>query len=93
MSGMYIYGMNIWFLMVTLACGSLMFGCAFLQLSLQIILVVIFYPCIFFSCSEKMINLFKVKAKQRETAENANGKPPVKKQTAGELRLHKGIMS
>ena len=39
-----------------------------------------------------MINLFKVKAKQRETAENVNGKAPVKKQTAGELRLHKGIV-
>lgn len=38
-----------------------------------------------------MINLFKVKAKQRETAENVNGKTPVKKQTAGELRLHKDI--
>ncbi|KAL9238189.1 hypothetical protein vseg_012650 [Gypsophila vaccaria] len=38
-----------------------------------------------------MINLFKVKAKQRENAENLNGKAPVKKQTAGELRLHKDI--
>lgn len=38
-----------------------------------------------------MINLFKVKAKQRETAETCNGKTPVKKQSAGELRLHKGI--
>lgn len=37
-----------------------------------------------------MIKLFKVKEKQRENAENANGKGPVKKQTAGELRLHKG---
>ncbi|CAA3020702.1 NEDD8-conjugating enzyme Ubc12-like [Olea europaea subsp. europaea] len=38
-----------------------------------------------------MIKLFKVKEKQRELAENANGKPPVKKQSAGELRLHKDI--
>lgn len=37
-----------------------------------------------------MIKLFKVKEKQRELAENSNGKPPVKKQSAGELRLHKG---
>nr|POE60509.1 isoform 2 of nedd8-conjugating enzyme ubc12 [Quercus suber] len=39
----------------------------------------------------KMIKLFKVKEKQRELAENANGKTPVKKQSAGELRLHKDI--
>ncbi|KAL3351581.1 hypothetical protein AABB24_019917 [Solanum stoloniferum] len=38
-----------------------------------------------------MIKLFKVKEKQRELAENANGKPPIKKQSAGELRLHKDI--
>ncbi|KAM7516284.1 hypothetical protein LguiA_005867 [Lonicera macranthoides] len=38
-----------------------------------------------------MIRLFKVKEKQREVAENSNGKGPVKKQTAGELRLHKDI--
>lgn len=37
-----------------------------------------------------MIKLFKVKEKQRELAENANGKTPVKKQSAGELRLHRG---
>lgn len=37
-----------------------------------------------------MIKLFKVKEKQRELAENASGGPPVKKQSAGELRLHKG---
>ncbi|KAF7809747.1 NEDD8-conjugating enzyme Ubc12 [Senna tora] len=36
-----------------------------------------------------MIKLFKVKEKQRELAENASGGAPVKKQTAGELRLHK----
>ncbi|KAG9135770.1 hypothetical protein Leryth_002497 [Lithospermum erythrorhizon] len=39
----------------------------------------------------KMINLFKVKEKRKELAENANGRPPVKKQSAGELRLHKDI--
>ncbi|KAG6588622.1 NEDD8-conjugating enzyme Ubc12, partial [Cucurbita argyrosperma subsp. sororia] len=38
-----------------------------------------------------MIKLFKVKEKQREIAKNADGKPPVKKQTAGELRLQKDI--
>jgi hypothetical protein len=38
-----------------------------------------------------MIKLFKVKEKQREIAENANGKTPVKKQSAGELRLHRGM--
>lgn len=38
-----------------------------------------------------MINLFKVKAKQKENAENVNGRTHVKKQTAGELRLHKDI--
>lgn len=41
----------------------------------------------------KMIKLFKVKEKQREIAENANGKTPVKKQSAGELRLHKGLVT
>ena len=44
-----------------------------------------------FGRCRKMIKLFKVKEKQREIAENAKGKPPVKKQSAGELRLHKGI--
>lgn len=39
----------------------------------------------------EMIKLFKVKEKQRELAENANGKSPIKKQSAGELRLHKDI--
>lgn len=39
-----------------------------------------------------MIKLFKVKEKQRELAENASGGGPVKKQTAGELRLHKGFL-
>lgn len=38
-----------------------------------------------------MIRLFKIKEKQREVAENSNGKGPVKKLTAGELRLHKGF--
>jgi len=36
-----------------------------------------------------MIKLFKVKEKQRET-QSADGKPPVKKQSSGELRLQKG---
>nr|DAD39064.1 TPA_asm: hypothetical protein HUJ06_013387 [Nelumbo nucifera] len=38
-----------------------------------------------------MIKLFKVKEKQREMSENANGRAPIKKQSAGELRLHKGF--
>ncbi|KAJ7958063.1 Ubiquitin-conjugating enzyme family protein [Quillaja saponaria] len=38
-----------------------------------------------------MIRLFKVKEKQREASENANGMVPVNKQSAGELRLHKDI--
>lgn len=41
--------------------------------------------------SGAMIRLFKVKEKQRELAENANGGVPIKKQSAGELRLHKDI--
>ena len=39
-----------------------------------------------------MIRLFKVKEKQRELAENASGGVPIKKQSAGELRLHKGFL-
>lgn len=35
-----------------------------------------------------MIKLFKVKEKQRELAENSNGTPPVKKQSASDLHLH-----
>lgn len=38
-----------------------------------------------------MIRLFKAKRKQRELAENANGRPPVKKQTAVDLRHNKGL--
>ncbi|KAJ3683416.1 hypothetical protein LUZ60_013643 [Juncus effusus] len=38
-----------------------------------------------------MINLFKIKGQKKEEAANAAGKPAVKKQTAGELRLHKDI--
>lgn len=38
---------------------------------------------------EDMIRLFKVKEKQKELAKNANGES-IKKQSAGELRLHKG---
>ena len=41
-----------------------------------------------------MIGLFKVKEKQREQAQNASrggGGASVKKQSAGELRLHKGF--
>ncbi|RDY09762.1 NEDD8-conjugating enzyme Ubc12, partial [Mucuna pruriens] len=44
-----------------------------------------------FLIASTMIKLFKVKEKQREQAENAGGGPPVKKQSAGELRLHKDI--
>ncbi|CAM8935374.1 hypothetical protein QQ045_013132 [Rhodiola kirilowii] len=38
-----------------------------------------------------MIKLFKVKEQQREIAENAKGSAPVKKQSAGELRLQKDM--
>ncbi|KAF6149678.1 hypothetical protein GIB67_017411 [Kingdonia uniflora] len=37
-----------------------------------------------------MLRLIKLKEKQKEISKNSNGKPPVKKQSAGELRLHKG---
>lgn len=37
-----------------------------------------------------MIKLFKQKEKQQLLAQTADGKPLPKKQTAGELRLHKG---
>eukprot|EP00252_Welwitschia_mirabilis_P008349 TRINITY_DN2014_c0_g1_i2.p1 TRINITY_DN2014_c0_g1~~TRINITY_DN2014_c0_g1_i2.p1 ORF type:complete len:184 (-),score=30.75 TRINITY_DN2014_c0_g1_i2:168-719(-) len=38
-----------------------------------------------------MINIKKVKERQRQAAETANGTAPGKKQSAGELRLHKDI--
>lgn len=38
-----------------------------------------------------MIRLFKVKEKQKELEENASKGAAVKKQTAGQLRLHKGL--
>ncbi|CAK9206151.1 unnamed protein product [Sphagnum troendelagicum] len=38
-----------------------------------------------------MIKLFSVKQKQKEAAESANGRAPVKKQSAGELRVQKDI--
>ncbi|KAH9565926.1 hypothetical protein CY35_04G104200 [Sphagnum magellanicum] len=38
-----------------------------------------------------MIKLFSVKQKQKEAAESANGRVPIKKQSAGELRLQKDI--
>jgi len=42
-----------------------------------------------------MIGLFKVKEKQREESQSNNGRgaSTVKKQSAGELRLHKGSLS
>jgi hypothetical protein len=40
-----------------------------------------------------MIKLFSVKQKQKEAAESANGRVPIKKQSAGELRLQKGLLS
>lgn len=39
----------------------------------------------------KMLNLIKIKGQKKEDAANANGKPPAKKQSPGELRLHKGL--
>ncbi|BAT05176.1 Os08g0374100, partial [Oryza sativa Japonica Group] len=41
--------------------------------------------------SWKMLNLIKIKGQKKEDAANANGKPPAKKQSPGELRLHKDI--
>ncbi|KAJ8464111.1 hypothetical protein OPV22_026663 [Ensete ventricosum] len=38
-----------------------------------------------------MIKLFKIKDQKREDAANSSGRAPVKKQSAGELRLHKDI--
>ncbi|KAG6604231.1 NEDD8-conjugating enzyme Ubc12, partial [Cucurbita argyrosperma subsp. sororia] len=46
---------------------------------------------ILLSPHRNMIKLFKVKEKQRELAENAINGIPTKKQSAGELRLHKDI--
>jgi ubiquitin-conjugating enzyme E2 M len=40
-----------------------------------------------------MLNLIKIKDKKKEQAASAAGKAPVKKQSAGELRLHKGALS
>lgn len=40
-----------------------------------------------------MIKLFSVKQKQKEAAESANGRAPVKKQSPGELRVQKGAQS
>ena len=42
---------------------------------------------------EKMINLFKIKGQKKDDAATANGKPASKKQSPGELRLHKGLSS
>ncbi|CAM0950985.1 unnamed protein product [Alopecurus aequalis] len=38
-----------------------------------------------------MINLFKIKVQKKEDAASTNGKPTAKKQSPGELRLHKDI--
>eukprot|EP00249_Psilotum_nudum_P005030 c18521_g1_i1 orf=733-1284(-) len=38
-----------------------------------------------------MIKLFSVKQKQKESAQNANGRAPLKKQSPGELRVQKDI--
>ena len=43
--------------------------------------------------SANMIKLFSVKQKQKEAAESANGRIPIKKQSAGELRVQKGTHS
>ena len=42
---------------------------------------------------EKMINLFKIKGQKKDDAATANGKPAARKQSPGELRLHKGWSS
>jgi hypothetical protein len=41
----------------------------------------------------KMINLFKIKVQKKEDATSTNGKPAAKKQSPGELRLHKGMFA
>ncbi|KAG2578394.1 probable NEDD8-conjugating enzyme Ubc12-like [Panicum virgatum] len=38
-----------------------------------------------------MINLFKIKGQKKDDAATANGKPAARKQSPGELRLHKDI--
>ncbi|XP_025887181.1 NEDD8-conjugating enzyme Ubc12-like isoform X2 [Solanum lycopersicum] len=38
-----------------------------------------------------MINLIKVREKQKEAAENAGSKTPIKEQTASKLRVHRDI--
>ncbi|URE37030.1 NEDD8-conjugating enzyme [Musa troglodytarum] len=43
------------------------------------------------SWDRAMIKLFKIKDQKREDAANSSGRAPVKKQSAGELRLHKDI--
>lgn len=40
-----------------------------------------------------MINLFKIKGQKKEEAASAAGKAPVKKQSSGELRVHKGVFN
>jgi ubiquitin-conjugating enzyme E2 M len=40
-----------------------------------------------------MINLFKIKGQKKEDAASTNGKPVAKKQSPGELRLHKGMFA
>ncbi|KAL5232271.1 hypothetical protein ABZP36_031047 [Zizania latifolia] len=47
--------------------------------------------CPFLHLPRKMLNLIKIKDKKKEQAASAAGKAPVKKQSAGELRLHKDI--
>ncbi|RWW53798.1 hypothetical protein BHE74_00039674, partial [Ensete ventricosum] len=39
-----------------------------------------------------MIKLFKLKDQKRQDAANSSGNAPVKKQSAGELRLHKAAV-
>jgi hypothetical protein len=39
-----------------------------------------------------MINLFKIKDQKKGDAANTNGRPAAKKQSPGELRLHKGLL-
>ena len=48
-----------------------------------------FCPCVGI-LTANMIKLFSVKQKQKEAAESANGRIPIKKQSAGELRVQKG---
>jgi hypothetical protein len=49
------------------------------------------YANLLVSCIGKMINLFKIKGQKKDDSASTNGKHAAKKQSPGELRLHKGL--